>query len=144
MKLRVCLLCALLAALTASCAAKKNEAGVDKTLFHIDFGFKSVNKCAESPEINMQNVPQGTKKAEVKVLDMDFGLTIYDNTLGFETTDTGLFLKDTSGKIPEGKLKEFRGPCPGDKPHDYKVEVRAKDENGQELGRASVTKTVAP
>ena len=142
---RLGFICLLLgAALVCGCAGKK-QAGQEKTLFRLNFGFKTVNKCSGvSPEIDMQNLPPGTKKVNVKVLDLDFGLTVYDNTLGFETTDTGLYLKDNSGKIPEGKLKNFQGPCPGDKPHEYEVDIRATDENGLELGRAKATETVKP
>lgn len=129
------------------CTKKPNAVGFDigNTTFGVQLAFQAVPPCSSvSPEITLKNVPQGTKRMDLKVLDIEFGTTLFQNEIGFKTTQQGLFIRGNDATLPQGSLEQYQSPCPRDKPGAYAVEVRAKDETGNELGVARTTQTVEP
>ena len=43
-------------------------------------------------------------------------------------------------RIPRGLYQEIQGPCPPDTPGEYKITIRALDENEVTIGKGSKTR----
>ena len=143
-----CILIATLAALPllAGCASKSAD-GVNMAKgFGLDVGFKAVDMCQNvSPEMHIRNVPPGTKKLHLKVLDFDFGTEIFNQDFGFETTNRGLYINGAQAMVPKGSLYgPNQMPCPKEKPRKMQVQVQALDAQDHELANVSVTRTIKP
>ena len=139
---------ATLAALSllAGCASKSGDNVNVAKGFGLDVGFKAVDMCQNvSPEMHIRNVPPGTKKLHVKVLDFDFGSEIFNQDFGFETTNTGLYINGAQAMVPKGSLYgSGQMPCPKEKPRKMQVQVQALDAQDHELANVAVTRSVAP
>ncbi len=128
------------------CAPQASD-GVDFAKgFGVDVGFKAVDMCQNvSPEIHVRNVPPETKKLNLKVLDFDFGTEIFNQDIGFETTNNGLYIDGANATIPKGSLYgPGQMPCPKETPKAMGVQVRALDAKDRELANVSVTRKVDP
>lgn len=106
----------------------------------VDWTWKKEHLCKpDSPELTIGNVPDGTKKLEVNMRDLD-----YQNfNHGGGTVDyTGSAGKTT---IAAGTLKQYVGPCPGSAfngfGHDYVIYVTALGADGAKLASGNNKKT---
>ncbi len=91
----------------------------------VQFQFEPRHRCSKlSPEITVGNVPEGTKSFKVKLID--FQARSYNH--GGGTVDN-----DGSGKIAEGALDSYKGPCPPSGKHTYQFTVKALDGEGDTL-----------
>lgn len=89
------------------------------------FQFEARHRCSKlSPEITVGNVPEGTKSFKVKMID--FQARKYKH-------GGGTVENDGSGKIAEGALKSYKGPCPPSGKHTYQFTVKALDAEGDTL-----------
>lgn len=105
----------------------------------VNWDWKLSDKCSRtSPAITVASIPEGTKMLRVKLVDHD--MTSFDHG-GGELAHSG---GDTV-TIPEGALKNYRGPCPPNFSsfgHDYEFSVRAfGEDNSTELAKGQKTKT---
>ena len=96
--------------------------GVEFEWQAIDFGSK------ENPEISLTNVPEGAKRFDVSLVDLD--LKTYDH-------GGGSVENDGSNTIGRGSINgNYNGPAPWlpDMIHDYEITVKAYDQNGKVIG----------
>jgi phosphatidylethanolamine-binding protein (PEBP) family uncharacterized protein len=92
----------------------------------VDFNFDPSHKCSStSPEIRVSNIPPGTKK---------FSVTLVDHDVPTWNHGGGTVANDGSGVIPEGALKGYNGPCPPTGSHRYEFSVKAIDAQGVVIG----------
>lgn len=106
---------------------------------NVDWEWKVSHKCSPtSPALVVSGIPNEAKSLQVAMVDLD--VRSFDHgggsvALGGEASVT----------IPEGALKNYRGPCPPNFfsfGHDYEFTVKAIAADGQtELARGSKTKT---
>jgi phosphatidylethanolamine-binding protein (PEBP) family uncharacterized protein len=94
----------------------------------VDFNFEGHHKCsASSPKITVSNIPPGTKKLSVTLVDQDVPTWNHGG---------GTISNDGSGVIPEGALKAgYNGPCPPSGSHTYVFSVNAIDGEGVIVGQ---------
>ncbi len=76
-----------------------------------------------SPEIRVGNIPAGTA---------DFRVSLRDNDAPSFNHGGGTYKNDGTGVIPEGALKNYKGPCPPTT-HSYEFTVVARDAGGKTL-----------
>lgn len=105
----------------------------------VDWEWKVSHKCSStSPSIVVSGIPKEAKSIQVAMVDLDF--RSFDHG-GGSSALTG----EASVTLPEGALKNYRGPCPPNFSsfgHDYEFTVKAIGTDGQtELARGSKTKT---
>jgi len=105
----------------------------------VDWEWKVSHKCSStSPALVVSGIPSEAKSLQVTMVDLDF--RSFDHG-GGSAAHSG----EPSVTIPEGALKNYRGPCPpnfSNFGHDYEFTVKAIAADGQtELARASTTKT---
>jgi phosphatidylethanolamine-binding protein (PEBP) family uncharacterized protein len=105
----------------------------------VDWEWKAGHRCSPtSPAIVVTGIPQEAKSLEVTMIDLDY--RSFDHGGGSAAVSG-----EASVTIPEGALKNYRGPCPPNFSsfgHDYEFTVKAKGQNGQaELARGSKSKT---
>jgi phosphatidylethanolamine-binding protein (PEBP) family uncharacterized protein len=92
----------------------------------VEWKWKEGHECyTKSPQINLKNVPAGTAKLSISMVDLDF--TGFDH--GGGDVDYG-----GKGIVPEGALSYYKGPCPPDE-HRYEITVIAQDKTGKTLGK---------
>jgi hypothetical protein len=96
----------------------------------VNFTFSAKHKCSSvSPKITVTNVPAGTNKLKVVLVDRDVPTW---NHGGGTVPFTG------SGVISEGALKSgYNGPCPPSGSHTYEFKVKAIDAQGVIIGMGS-------
>jgi len=107
--------------------------------FSINWNWKLEHRCSSvSPAIELSNVPKDTLKFDVTLVDFD--MRSFDH-------GGGVFSHNNESKvtIPEGALKNYRGPCPPNFSsfgHDYEFSVKAIGSDGKSvISRASKVKT---
>ena len=95
----------------------------------IDFEWKQIDKGAqENPEIRLIDVPDGTKRFLVSLVDL--------NLNGFDH-GSGYVENDGSAIIARGAVKgSYNGPDPPypNLKHSYEITVKALDEKGTVIG----------
>jgi phosphatidylethanolamine-binding protein (PEBP) family uncharacterized protein len=106
---------------------------------NVDWEWKEDHKCsATSPGLLVSGIPSGTKLLQVELVDHD---ARHLNHGGGSVVLDG----SDSVTVPEGALKNYRGPCPPNFSsfgHDYEFTVKAIAADGQtELARGRKTKT---
>ena len=88
--------------------------------FRIEFTWSpDMKRCfsKESPEIKLFNVPEGTTQLRVKMVDRDAPAYRHGGgKLGY----------DGESSIPQGALKNWKGPCPPSGSHTYEFIVDAR------------------
>jgi phosphatidylethanolamine-binding protein (PEBP) family uncharacterized protein len=105
----------------------------------VDFEWKISHRCSTtSPALVLSGIPKDAKSLQVAMVDLDFRSFDHGGG-GAELTG------EASVTLPEGALKNYRGPCPPNFSsfgHDYEFTVKAIGADGRiELARASKTKT---
>lgn len=105
----------------------------------VDWDWKTDHKCnTKSPEIRVSGIPEGVKKLDVTMVDQD--MTSYDHGGGSVQVTGG-----ATFTIPEGALKNYKGPCPPNFSsfgHDYAFNVRALGADEKtELAKGNKVKT---
>ena len=105
----------------------------------VDWEWKKSHKCSPtSPALVVSGIPSEAKSLQVAMVDLDFSSF---NHGGGSAAHSG----EASVMIPEGALKNYRGPCPPNFfnfGHEYEFTVKAIAADGQtELARGSKTKT---
>ncbi len=108
-----------------------------QTIFSVDWTWRSAHKCSPtSPALKVEGIPEGTKSLTVEMVDLDF--RSFDHGGGFVAHDG-----KAATTIPEGALKNYRGPCPPNFSsfgHDYEFTVKAVGVDNATLSKASKTK----
>lgn len=101
----------------------------------VTFEWGPTKKCfdSKSPPIKLSNVPQGTAKLLIKMIDQ--------NASSFDHGDGSVAFKGQS-QLPYGAFK-YKGPCPPSGTHFYKITVKAVDASGKTLGSGSATQPFA-
>ncbi|MCX7139354.1 MAG: YbhB/YbcL family Raf kinase inhibitor-like protein [Proteobacteria bacterium] len=105
----------------------------------VDWEWKVSHRCSPaSPALVVSGIPSEAKSLQVAMVDLD---NTSFNHGGGSATHSG----EASVTIPEGALKSYRGPCPGNFAsfgHDYQFTIKAIAADGQtELARGSKSKT---
>ena len=95
-------LCSALVA--GGCSSKEVDTTPEGMTLSVDL--RAVHRCSRiSPEIVVENIPQGTRSYQVRLLEY--------HAEGERLLGGGVWEEDGSGIIPEGALTQFyRGPCP--------------------------------
>ncbi|MBK8761425.1 MAG: phospholipid-binding protein [Sulfuritalea sp.] len=106
----------------------------------VDWTWKKDHNCSiTSPELAIGNIPEGTKKLEVNMRDLDF-----------RNFDHGGGIVDYTGSngnmtLAAGALKQYKGPCPGGDfygfGHDYVIYVSALGADDTKLASGNNKKT---
>ncbi len=95
----------------------------------VDFEWQQIDKGAqENPEIHLTDVPEGTKRFLVSLVDL--------NLNGFDH-GSGYVGNDGSGTIARGTVKgSYNGPDPPfpDMKHNYEISVKALNDQGDVIG----------
>ncbi|KAB0537336.1 MULTISPECIES: phospholipid-binding protein [Pseudochrobactrum] len=101
----------------------------------VTFEWGPTKKCfdSKSPPIKLSNVPQGTAKLLIKMIDQ--------NASSFDHGGGSVAFKGQS-QLPYGAFK-YKGPCPPSGTHFYKITVKAVDASGKTLGSGSATQPFA-
>lgn len=95
----------------------------------IDYTWKDVPACSTvSPRIVVRNVPAGTARFRVELVDKDSA---------FARHGGGEVAAEPGGVIPPGALKAYRGPCPSQVAIMYEFRVWALDAGGTTLARGA-------
>ena len=91
------------ALLAGGCSSKEVDTAPEGMTLSVNL--RDVHRCSRlSPEIHVENVPQGTRSYQVRLLEY--------HAEGEKLLGGGVWEEDGSGIIPEGALTEFyRGPC---------------------------------
>ena len=111
-----------------------------ETELSVDWEWKLSHGCRPiSPALTIAGIPSDTKSLSFTMVDLDF--TSFNHGGGNLAHDGGATIV-----VPEGALKDYRGPCPGTVfnsfGHDYAFTVRALAADGKtELARGRKTKT---
>ena len=133
--MRLATLIATTATIASATLASSAQAQAGLT---IDWEWKIAHRCNNtSPLLQVQGIPEGTKKLTFQMNDLDF----QNKDHGGGTVELG---EGTTIEVPEGGLKtNYLGPCPNNFSsfgHNYQITVRALDANGAELGKTMKTK----
>ena len=101
----------------------------DAIVMGVNFEWQPIdNGSRDNPKISLTNVPEGTKRFYVSLIDLD--IKTYDHGGGYVDNDG-------SGTIQRGSIEgNYNGPAPWlpDMIHDYEITVEAYDENGKVIG----------
>lgn len=97
----------------------------------VAFEWGPTKKCfdSKSPPIKLSNVPQGTAKLLIKMIDQ--------NASSFDHGSGSVAFKGQA-QLPYGAFK-YKGPCPPSGTHFYKITVKAVDASGKTLSSGSAT-----
>ena len=108
-----------------SCTDKHKDAIV----MGVDFEWQPIdNGSRDNPKILLTNVPEGTKRFFVSLIDLN--IKTYDHGGGYVDNDG-------SGTIQRGAIEgNYYGPAPWlpDMIHDYEITVEAYDKNDKVIG----------
>jgi phosphatidylethanolamine-binding protein (PEBP) family uncharacterized protein len=98
----------------------------------VAFEWGPTKKCfdSKSPPISVSGVPAGTKTLEIKMIDK--------NATGFNHGG-GKVAYSGKAQLPYGAFR-YKGPCPPEGTHFYKITVNALDASGKKLASGSATK----
>ncbi|APX69025.1 MULTISPECIES: phospholipid-binding protein [unclassified Brucella] len=115
----------VLAATLSFCATGAMAADLN-----VSFNWGPTKKCFDpkSPPISVTNVPAGTKTLEIRMIDRNASF----NHGGGKVAYTG------KSQLPYGAFR-YKGPCPPDGVHHYKITVNALDADGKKLASGSAT-----
>jgi phosphatidylethanolamine-binding protein (PEBP) family uncharacterized protein len=101
----------------------------EQAQLQINFSWAQTERCTTvSPEIRVSSVPEGTKKFEIALEDLD--VPTYHHGGGTVPANAG-------GDVPAGALNDYNGPCPPSGSHTYRFTVNALDANGNVIGTGS-------
>lgn len=112
--------------LLTGCVATQVGSNLDPGTIGVDFTFQKINMCfGPSPEITLNNLPEGTVDLRITLRDLDHPVADHG----------GGYLKNIRGHVIQtGALEQYEGPCPpmSDpfRPH-YVFKVEAIDVNGK-------------
>lgn len=97
----------------------------------VAFEWGPTKQCfdSKSPPIKISNVPQGTAKLLIKMMDK--------NASDFNHGGGNVAYKGQA-QLPYGAFK-YKGPCPPSGTHFYKITVKAVDASGKTLSSGSAT-----
>lgn len=97
----------------------------------VAFEWGPTKQCfdSKSPPIKLSNVPQGTAKLLIKMIDQ--------NASSFDHGGGSVAFKGQA-QLPYGAFK-YKGPCPPSGTHFYKITVNAVDASGKTLSTSSAT-----
>jgi phosphatidylethanolamine-binding protein (PEBP) family uncharacterized protein len=124
------------ALLAAGCATQQSEAPRGAPELGVEFTWVGVAPCTNvSPRIVVRDVPAGTKRFRVELVDVDSAFGRH----GVSEVDAA-----PGGVIPAGALKSYRGPCPSQQSIVYEMRVQAVDEAGRVLARGAERSTYTP
>ncbi len=129
---------AALTAIAAVCAGVFHTSAASAEDFAIAFAWDGIERCTKvPPEIALSNVPDGTARFEVKLVDLDFKPF---NHGGGTAPNSG------DGTIAEADYETFtyKGPCPPGTSHTYEFTVRALAADGRPLARAKAKADFPP
>ena len=120
----------LIAAVSVITSSSASAAGMG-----VAFEWGPTKKCfdAKSPPIKLTNVPQGTEKLLIKMIDQ--------NASSFDHGGGTVAYKGQS-QLPYGAFK-YKGPCPPSGTHFYKITVKAVDAAGKVLATGTATQPFA-
>lgn len=127
-----------LPAIAAAFTAVLGASAASAEDFAIAFGWDGIERCTKvPPEIALSNVPDGTARFEVKLVDLDFKPF---NHGGGTAPNSG------DGTIAEGDYETFtyKGPCPPGTSHTYEFTVQAFAEDGRPLAKATAKADFPP
>ncbi|RWM26441.1 MAG: phospholipid-binding protein [Mesorhizobium sp.] len=95
------------------------------------FDWGPTKKCFDpkSPPIKVSNVPQGTSTLDIRMTDQ--------NAPDFNHGG-GKVAYEGQSQLPYGAFR-YKGPCPPDGTHFYRITVKALDSSGKSLSTASAT-----
>ncbi len=114
-----------------ACGFMMSATGAFAAGMNVSFDWGPTKKCFDpkSPPIKLSNVPKGTSTLDIRMTDQ--------NAPDFN---------HGGGKIPyEGQSQlsygafRYKGPCPPDGTHFYRVTVKALDSSGKSLSTGSAT-----
>ncbi|MRX33236.1 phospholipid-binding protein [Aminobacter sp. MDW-2] len=96
----------------------------------VSFEWGPTKKCfdSKSPPIVLSNVPAGTVKLEIKMIDQNASYNHGGGNVAFSG----------QSQLPYGAFK-YKGPCPPSGTHFYKITVKALDASGKALASGSAT-----
>lgn len=106
--------------------------------FGISFRWDGIDRCSSTPPvIALQNVPDGTDRFRVKLVDLDF--TGYNH-------GGGIAPNSGTGHIREADYERsnYRGPCPPGVTHTYEFTVEALNATGQVLAKGAARADFPP
>lgn len=128
---RAAVLFALLLPAPAAPAAEPGPAPLE-----VSFRWTEANICtAFSPRIEVVGVPPGTAYLRVKLTDLNVPAYPHGG---------GTVPYRGSSIIPAGALNRYRGPCPPEGRHDYRLTVEALDPESRVIGRGEETVPCCP
>ncbi|HOO78233.1 MAG TPA: phospholipid-binding protein [bacterium] len=102
----------------------------------VSFRWTEANICTSfSPRIEVVGVPPGTAYLRVKLVDLNVPSYPHGG---------GTVPYRGSPIIPAGALNGYRGPCPPEGRHDYRLTVEALDTGSLVIGRGEETVPCCP
>ncbi len=126
----------LAALFAAACATQQPAPPRGAPELGVEFTWAGVPPCSNiSPRIVVRDVPVGTKRFRVELVDVDSAFGRH----GTSEVDAA-----SGGVIPAGALKSYRGPCPSQQAIVYELRVHAVDEAGRVLARGAERATYSP
>lgn len=115
--------------LAAGCAGNPDQIKIpkDAAKMEITFSWEGIKACThESPEIQVSNIPDGTKDLQVKLKNLNLPAWNHGG---------GIVTHDGSGLIPAGYLSVgYNGPCPPNQRNKYEFSVMALNAEGVIIG----------
>ncbi|KAB2845542.1 MAG: hypothetical protein F9K44_16925 [Hyphomicrobiaceae bacterium] len=125
----------LLVILAAACStAQQAPRGAPE--LGVEFTWTGVPPCsAVSPRIVVRDVPPGTRRFRVELVDVD---SVMSRHGGGEVEAVA------GGVIPAGALKSYRGPCPSQKAIEYEMRVAALDAAGRVIAEGKERQSYVP
>jgi len=98
---------------------------------NVSFDWGPTKKCLDpkSPPIKVSGVPQGTTTLDIKMIDR--------NATSFNHGGGKVAYKGQA-QLPYGAFK-YKGPCPPEGTHNYKITVTALDAAGKKLASGSAS-----
>ena len=126
----------LLALALAGCTSSQPQAPRGAPELGVEFTWTGVSPCTDvSPRIVLRDVPTGTKRFRVELVDVDSVMSRHGG---------GEVDAPPGGVIPAGALKSYRGPCPSQRAIEYEMRVFALDGAGQVLAKGTERQTFTP
>ena len=109
------------------CVTPGGPATEDAAELKVGFSWKATKACSRrSPEIRVDNVPDGTVDLKVRLKDIDVPNWNHGG---------GMVAHDGTGIVPAGALKAgYNGPCPPSGRHRYEFSVKALNADGAIIG----------
>jgi phosphatidylethanolamine-binding protein (PEBP) family uncharacterized protein len=126
----------LLALAAAACSTAQPQAPRGAAELGVEFTWTGVAPCTDiSPKITVRDVPPGTRRFRVELVDVDSMVSRHGGGEVAATPD---------GVIPPGALKSYHGPCPAQQPIEYEIRVAALDAAGRVLAVGKERQSYVP